>query len=452
MHAFARAALFFCALACASTSAFARQQPSLVSGRLTLDGKPMAGVDVILLTDGDARRAEVARSSTDADGRFRLKVERPGRFRLLPSSPAYVPANPQSAARVVTLAPGDEISNADFSLVRGGVITGRITAPNGRPAIAERIILTPLAEPGQERLTLDLPAAIFETDDQGVYRIFGLPQGRYLVSAGMAGQVSAAGLRGRRLSYTRTFHPDVTEEVRATVVEVAPGGEAANINIALAQRPESFTARGRIIDARSGQPLSGAPFGYAMMRADGRMAGAPVRDLRADARGEFLIEHLTPGRYAVFVISTRESTAYSEALPFVVTSGDVSELELKVEQGSSVSGVVVVEGASDASLVRRLAGVPLAGLLYQPGMLWVAQEPPVINADGSFRLSGLRPGKLKVTANGQRLPRGFTILRVEHNGMVQREGIEIPGEGTHLAGVRVVLSYAMGVEPDRNEQ
>ena len=57
-----------------------------------------------------------------------------------------------------------------------------------------------------------------------------------------------------------------------------------------------------------------------------------------------------------------------------------------------------------------------------------------------------------MTANGQRLPRGFTILRGEHNGMVQREGIEIPGEGTHLAGVRVVLSYAMGVEPDRNEQ
>ncbi len=138
MHAFARAALFFCALACASTSAFARQQPSLVSGRLTLDGKPVAGVDVILFTDGDARRAEVARSSTDADGRFRLSVERPGRFRLLPSAPAYVPANPESAARVITLAPGDGVSNADFSLVRGGVITGQITAPNGRPAIAER--------------------------------------------------------------------------------------------------------------------------------------------------------------------------------------------------------------------------------------------------------------------------------------------------------------------------
>lgn len=435
----------FCALACASPSAYARQQGGGVSGRVTLDGKTAAGVEVVLLTDGIKRRLEVAKTLTDAEGRFRLSVERAGRYRVMPFAPAYVSPNAQNVARVVTVAPGDEIADTDFALVPGGIITGQITAPDGRPAIAERVTLTPVVEAGRERPALNLPPATLETDDRGVYRIFGLPPGRYLVSAGTAGEGVAAGLRGRRLSYTRMFHPNVSEESRATAVEVASGREASNIDIALSRRAESFTASGRIVDARGGQPLAGGSFGYAAARENGRMAGAPVRDLRADAKGEFLIEHLTPGRYVVFVVSNKDSAVYSETLPFEVTSADVSGLELKAEQGSSVSGVVVVEGARAAGLLRRLAGVTLGNLLYQTEMLWTAHEPPVINPDGSFLLNGLRPGKLRIAANTRRLPHGFSVLRVERDGVAQRDGIDIPQDATHIAGVRVVLAYGTGI-------
>lgn len=445
MHAFARAAIMFCALACASPSAYARQQGGVVSGRVTLDGKTAAGVEVVLLTDGNERRLEVAKTLTDAEGRFRLSVEHAGRYRVMPFAPAYVSPNAQNVARVVTVAPGDEIADTDFALVPGGVITGQITAPDGRPAIAERITLTPVVEAGRERPMLNLPPAILETDDRGVYRIFGLPPGRYLVSAGAAGESVGAGLRGRRLSYTRTFHPNVTEESRATAVEVASGREASNVDIALSRRAENFTASGRIVDARGGQPLAGASFGYAATRENGRMAGAPVRDLRTDAKGEFLIEHLTPGRYVVFVVSNKESAVYSETLPFEVTSADVSGLELKAEQGSSVSGVVVVEGARAAGLLRRLAGFPLGNLLYQRDTLWTAHEPPVINPDGSFLLNGLRPGKLRIATNTRRLPPGFSVLRVERDGVAQRDGIDIPQDAAHIAGVRVVLTYGTGI-------
>lgn len=445
MHAFARAAIMFCALACASPSAHARAQGGAVSGRVTLDGKAAAGVEVVLLGDGSERRLEVAKTLTDAEGRFRLSVERAGRYRVMPFAPAYVSADAQSVARVVTVAPGDEVADTDFKLVPGGVITGQVTAPDGRPAVAERVTLTPVVEAGRERPALDLPPAILETDDRGVYRVFGLPAGRYLVSVGTAGESVAAGLRGRRLSYTRTFHPNVTEESKATAVAVSTGREASNVDITLSRRAESFTARGRVVDALGGQPLPGAAFGYAATREDGRTAGAPVRDLRADANGEFLIEHLTPGRYLVFVVSNKESALYSETLPFEVTGADVSGLELKAEQGSSVSGVVVVEGARDASILRRLAGVPLGSLLHQTEMPLAAHEPAVINPDGSFLINGLRPGRLRVVANARRLPQGFSVLRVEREGVAQRDGIDIPQDATHIAGVRVVLAYGSGI-------
>ncbi|HKG47216.1 MAG TPA: SpaA isopeptide-forming pilin-related protein [Pyrinomonadaceae bacterium] len=319
-------------LACASFVQ-AQQQAGVVSGRVVLDGKTSSSVEVVLLSDGNERRTEIARTSTDAEGRFRLSVEAAGRYRVMPFAPAYVSSNAQSVAKVITVAPGEEIKDVDFALVPGGVITGHVLTAEGRPAIAERIAVTPVAQPDQTRPALNLPGAILETDDRGVYRIFGLPPGRYLVSAGTAGESVAADVNNRRFSYTRTFHPNVAEEVKATVVEVAAGGETANVDITMLPRAESFTASGRIVEARGSQPLAGVTFGYAATREDGRMSGAPVRDLQTNAKGEFVIPKLTPGRYVVFVSSNRDANVYSEMLPFEVTKGDVTGLELKSRAG-----------------------------------------------------------------------------------------------------------------------
>ena len=423
----------------------AQQQAGVVSGRVVLDGKTSTSVEVVLLTEGNERRTEIARTSTDAEGRFRLNVEEAGQYRVMPFAPAYVSSNAQSVAKVITVAPGEEIKDVDFALVPGGVITGHVLTPDGRPAIAERLAVMPVVQQGQTRTGLNLPNAILETDDRGVYRVFGLPPGRYLVSAGTGGESVAADFANRRFSYPRTFHPNVIEEAKATVVEVAAGGETANVDITLSRRAESFTASGRIVDGRNSQPLAGVTFGYAATRENGRMSGAPMRDLQTDAEGKFVIPKLTPGRYVVFVSSNRDSSVYSEMLPFEVTKSDVTDLELIAQQGSSVSGIVVVEGATEANILAKLTGVSVGNILYQPEMIWTAHEMPVINPDGSFRFNGLRPGKLKIVDNAQRLPRGFSILRVERDGVAQRDGIEIPDGGSDIANVRIVMAYGNGI-------
>ena len=433
----------FCAVACLSPLAHA-QQTSVVSGHVTLDGKTSEGVEVVLLADSnERRRTQVARTRTDTEGRFRLNVETEGRYQVVPFAPAYVLSNAQSTGNEITVKPGQEITGIDLALVSGGVITGKILTPDGRPAIAERIMLTPVVvEKGQNRPPLDIPPSILETDDRGVYRIFGLPPGLYVISAGTASEHVAAGLRGRRVSYMRTFHPDVTEETKAKPIEVTAGREVSNVDITMLRRAEDFTAAGRIVDARN-QPVANVAFGYAAMRENGRLGGAPVRNLHADAEGKFLIENLTAGRYVLFAVSNRESSAYSEIVPFEVNS-DVSGLELKVEPGSSVSGVVVVEGTNDVSLTSKLANVSISGIFNQAEMLFT-HEMSSINPDGSFRLDGLRPGKLKINIATQRLPRGFSLLRVEREGIALGDSIDIPQGGTHIAGLRVVLAYGNGI-------
>ena len=430
-------------LACASSFVQAQQQAGAVSGRVMLDGKTSTSVEVVLLTDGNERRTEIARTSTDAEGRFRLNIEAAGRYRIMPFAPAYVSSNADGIAKVITVAPGEEIKDVDFALVPGGVITGRVLTPDGRPAIAERITVTPVVQSDQSRPTLNLPNAMLETDDRGVYRVFGLPLGRYLVSAGTAGE-SVAADSSRRFSYPRTFHPSVSEEAKATVIEVSVGGETSNIDITLSRRAESFSASGRIVDASSNHPMPGMTFGYAATRENGKMSGAPVRNLQTDAKGEFVIPRLTAGRYVVFVSSSRDTNAYSEMLPFEVTTADVTGLELKAEQGVTVTGTVIVEGVTDANILSRLAGVSVGNVLYQPELIWTAHDPPIINRDGSFRFNGLRPGKLKIAANTPRLPRGFSLVRVERDGVAQRDAIDIPSDATDITGVRIVLAYGNG--------
>ena len=70
--------------------------------------------------------------------------------------------------------------------------------------------------------------------------------------------------------------------------------------------------------------------------------------------------------------------------------------------------------------------------------------PILINPDGSFRITGLRPGKVRIVLGGAPAPKGFLMLRVEREGSVQRDGVEV-GAGETVSGVRVFIGYGTGV-------
>jgi len=70
-------------------------------------------------------------------------------------------------------------------------------------------------------------------------------------------------------------------------------------------------------------------------------------------------------------------------------------------------------------------------------------QPDSINADGSFLLKGLRPGKIKITPGGYPPVKGFSLVRVERNGAEQPDGIDV-GTGEQINGVRLVLAYGNG--------
>jgi hypothetical protein len=62
--------------------------------------------------------------------------------------------------------------------------------------------------------------------------------------------------------------------------------------------------------------------------------------------------------------------------------------------------------------------------------------------DGSFRLTGVRPGKFRLNFNSE--VKGLSLSRIEVGGVVQRDGVQV-AEGAQLTDVRLVLVYGSAV-------
>jgi len=435
----------FCAAAHAQAAA-----PASVAGRVTDGERAVPGLVVaLLLNEPPQRFRTVARARTDAEGRFLLAGVAPGRYQILPYAPAYVVQGLTSEyppGRPLTLLAGEEVKDLDFRVERGGVITGRVTDADGNPVVAEVVqaASTDPNAPQQPRASFDMRDQA--TDDRGVYRLYGLPAGRYRVSVGSSGENMGAVSFGRRRIFRRTFHPDAAEEAGARIVEVRPGEEADEVDITLGRALKTYRAKGRIVSAETGQPIPNITYGYGTLDAAGRRIASFGGGTATNARGEFQTEGLAPGRYAVFAMPGMDgSEFYGDSVTFEVTDADVSGLVVPLKRGASVSGVVHVEGVSDrAALARMLSQVRLFGWVQTrdqrvpPG----GARPQTVGPDGAFRLPGLRPGKLRIS-HASEMTKGLSHLRIEHNGVAVTDGIMVK-EGEQVTGVRYVLVYGTG--------
>lgn len=433
-----------------------------VSGRLTIGEKPAPGILVVV---GNVNSSmTMAQTTSDADGNYRIGGLAAGSINVMPVAPVYVvPANAMfgQGGRVVNLSANEAVEGIDFKLTRGGVITGRITDADGRPVIEERISLISVDDNGvvvRGTPTYRPPNFLaYQTDDRGVYRIYGLPGGRYKVSAGEdAGQ--SAGLRAAGF-YQKTYHPDAAEMAKATIVNVSEGGETKNIDIKLGRRSSTYSVSGRIIEADTGKPLPGIFFSFGVVQQnqnESYVSGTSGPSNPTNSQGEFRMEGLSPGRYVLMINSQNLTAAaesapkfYNEPVPFEVVDGDVTNLEIKAQRGLSISGVVVPDGGMDKSVLAKISNVLIdASVEPSPGAISVYSGGGTsrLNPDGSFLLDGLRPGRVSFNLGyrGPDLP-NFRISRIERDGGVVQNRLIDLSAGQNISGLRIYLAYGTGV-------
>ena len=430
-----------------------------ISGKVMLGGKAAAGIPVAVIGSDPGIRRAAAQATTDDEGRYRLLGLSAAQYQVMALAPSLIPAEGNNnypfygAAKTVLLSAGESVEDVDLKLVRGAVITGRVTDEEGKPVVEERIELQQADEKGAQGRQMSnlspMNYQMFQTDDRGIYRLYGLPAGRYKISVGSNpnGGFSSSGARGY---FPQTFYPDTNDATKAAVVEISEGGEAANIDIRLGHRSETFSVAGRVVDSESGQPVPGIRPTYGRISKENPGSGAYLTGLPTNSQGEFRFDGLEPGHYTIYASSRYDGgDFYSEPIVFDIVDHSVTDLELKAIRGLTISGFVVPESDSSKYTLSQLGGLRITASVR------TTSNPPTNNsgsamvaADGSFRIGGMGPGKASLYLYYAENPnsRRFSLTRIERDGVVvdQRQGFDLQA-GESISDLRVFVSYGTGV-------
>jgi protocatechuate 3,4-dioxygenase beta subunit len=310
-----------------------------ISGRVVADGgQPLEGATVFI------RRADSASpprtTTTDEDGRFTLDDLAEGAYTATASARGYfTPDAPSGAEESKTYRPGDSVS---IVLAKGGVITGKVSDARGEPVtgLTVRAIRTRDAEGSAESFGSEVSR---QTDDRGVYRLFGLKPGTYVVAAGGAGRQSSQ--RDPYRNAALSYYPSETRD-SAAEVKVAAGVETNAVDIRF-RGDSGHTVSGVIAGLPAG---SRAPVSLALVYSGLNMAAASATAAPGNGAGGFAFNGISDGEYELLARSVDQSGVGLMATQHVVVKGgNVEGLRVSLVPLGAISGRIAIEPAAAAA-------------------------------------------------------------------------------------------------------
>ncbi len=354
----------------------------------------------VMLGAGDQMKLPVNIVTDDA-GRFTFSGLAAGTYTLIASRPGFVtstygakvPGRAQGAP--ISLADDQQLSGIVLPMMHGAALSGTVRYPSGRPAAdISVIVLGVKSVAGARRLNPVLTPG--RTDDRGMYRVYGLPPGDYIVRLDMSGRqdqmrpaskdeiewalkVQAAAKTGgtpgplppapqslQPVAYTSVYYPGVADPAAASVVTLGGGEDRTGVDISCVLVPTA-TVSGRVFGP-DGQPVSGLQVRLESVSS----SGSGITDLISNLMGrsgaritndEFSIPNVPPGHYRLI----------ARAKPPVVPGA-----------------APAAKAAAPAPSLLDMMGAMRGG--GQGLTLWAEQQIDIIGADQSGLTLRLQPG------------------------------------------------------------
>jgi hypothetical protein len=220
---------FIIAIFLFAPSAAARQGGAITGRVVADDGEGVANVMVFLNVVG-ARTAGTRTTATDENGKFRfIDLDQNEHTITVADSGGYVRTPPSEAERQRPryYRVGDDVT---VTMTRGGVITGRVTNANGEPVIAVAVTAVRVRDAEGAPARGGYPSRPRFTNDRGVYRIYGLTPGTYVVAANRRDN----NFRPGPAPYDDelpAYHPAATTRADAAEIKVSVGVEITGVDI-----------------------------------------------------------------------------------------------------------------------------------------------------------------------------------------------------------------------------
>lgn len=429
------------------------QQGGTITGRVVNDeGAGMPNVTVHIIRAPAGGRAASSRGNTevvtDKDGNFRGAGLSPGLYSIDASRVKEFVMRPLTAAeggerRYYRV--GDSVT---ITLMKGGVITGKVTNSDGQPMVGVDVSAT-MVRDAEGYSVRDAPEGDPRmTDDRGIYRIYGLRPGSYIV--GTSGGMSDAYFSPYAGS-AMTYHPSSTHDTAAEVA-VASGAEASGVDIQFRGGP------GYVVSGTVTTTSAPSSTHIALINTDISAVTGSGYVRPDDPRKGFMIHGVNNGNYEIVAYSYdgREIVASSTPRSVTISGADVTGLELRMAPLASISGQVLIGAPSNScgnKSKRAMEEIMLYARSDDPSTLASStshffRSDVVINEKGEFAIHSLRPSRYHFEASlpdenwytrsitipapaAAREPQALMNLRD-----ISRAGLEIKS-GDKLTGVTV---------------
>ena len=399
-------------------------------------GRPLRKAQVRAISP-ELRENRVA--TTDGNGAYEIKDLAAGRYQLNASKGSFVQLQygqlrPFEPGKPLEVANGQTVEKVDFSLPRGGIITGRILDEFGEPT-SDVQVLAMRYQYIQGRRQLSPAGRPAMTNDIGEYRVFALPPGQYFLSATLRSLNPLDAASDDRSGYAPTYYPSGASIAEAQRLTIGVGQALSDINLALSPtRLARIT--GSAVDS-DGKPLAGATVIMIQIAGAAAMAVAGGQ-VRPD--GSFSVANVSPGDYTVRAISNTGgllSQAGELVQAMVTVAGeDIADLKLTGVKSSTATGrVILPQGPTSGPSV---ASLQLLALSSTPDLLNVPSTARVSD-DSTFEMK-VQPGNHLIRMNPTAGFAGARIKAVRLNGTdVTDTGIDFrPNED--VSGLEVELT------------
>jgi hypothetical protein len=307
----------------------------------------IANARIVARAAGVGGAASLRTAISDDEGKFQLTNLRLANYLIRVAAPGYI-SEPTAATTPATFhRPGEIVT---LRMVKGGVITGRVLNPNGDPMALARVRVVRVADAEGRPVRDSNPTPDRTTDDRGIYRLYGLEPGDYVVAAyspnmfrAAPSQTSSAAGQGGEAA---TYHPSSTLDA-ATRVKVYGGEETRSIDIRY-RVERSYAVRGGVVARPAPAGSASSSRAYISITLWHVATGIALNFenfLPTGANNLFNFNGVPDGVYELTALTAPGTTDAAVAPPqrITVRGADVNGVVLTLTPFASVTGRVLLE-------------------------------------------------------------------------------------------------------------
>jgi hypothetical protein len=378
---------------------------------------------------------------------------------------------------------GKNTARCELRALRASTIKGTVTYADTEPVVNARLVL--FRRTG--RTITPFFASHITTNDRGMYRIDGLPEGEYFVGVIVGKGISPDSHTRDRMGIPSAFYPGVKTLAEAKAIQVQPATEVTGANMTVSD-DDRHRISGVVKWRHNGAGIEGATLllrrkddpsvdvsfsnllraitppdldsDDTLMRDMGLIMMGMPPNLEANEKGEWLFDDLPSGTYLVTAYAplsklknepktdadpeaagakpdseSSDDAAVSRQVEVTLDEEDRKNVIIELSEGARILGSVTVDDGSQAPVIRLTVTAEGKSDFF----LSLRHRS---NSDGTFLLRGMPAGDLRLGADfygsGDLYLKSITFGGQD----LSRESLRV-NEGAEITGVRITLGKGL---------